>query len=166
MTALAHVGPVPLEETVAAIAPVIAVTGRGYLAALRTRMRSARAEHGHEPCRDSHRPGHRGQPFAADTGHDAVVLDVNISLDGFVAGPRSTPGESLGESRELLRARATSSDADRAPKPHRDRRHAHRRAPTKDSIGAALEHTRRTAGDCDVRIAAPGATDLHDAVAR
>ena len=49
---------------------------------------------------------------------------------------------------------------------HCDGRHAHRRAPTKDSIGAALEHTRRAAGDCDVRIAAPGVADLHDAVAR
>ena len=38
MTALAHVGPVPLEETVA-IAPVIAAIGGGYLAALRARMR-------------------------------------------------------------------------------------------------------------------------------
>jgi dihydrofolate reductase len=47
----------------------------------------------------------------------AVVLDINLSLDGFVAAVGSTAEQPLGDEGERLRAWATGPDADRAPKP-------------------------------------------------
>lgn len=46
-----------------------------------------------------------------------VVLDINLSLDGFVAAPGSTTEQPLGDGGERLRAWAAGTDADRAPKP-------------------------------------------------
>lgn len=46
-----------------------------------------------------------------------VVLEINLSLDGFVAADGSTAEEPLGVDGERLRAWATRPDADRAPKP-------------------------------------------------
>jgi dihydrofolate reductase len=47
----------------------------------------------------------------------AVVLDINLSLDGFVAASGSTEEQPLGLGGERLREWATGSDAARAPKP-------------------------------------------------
>jgi dihydrofolate reductase len=46
-----------------------------------------------------------------------VVLDINVSLDGFVAAPGSTSDRPLGAGGERLRAWASGRDAARAPKP-------------------------------------------------
>jgi hypothetical protein len=45
----------------------------------------------------------------------AVVLDINLSLDGFVAAEGSRPGQPLGDAGERLREWATGPDAYRAP---------------------------------------------------
>jgi dihydrofolate reductase len=46
-----------------------------------------------------------------------VVLDINVSLDGFVAAHGSTTENPLGVDGERLRGWATRPDADRAPRP-------------------------------------------------
>ena len=47
----------------------------------------------------------------------SVVLDINVSLDGFVAAGGSNVEEPLGLGGQVLREWATSADADRTPKP-------------------------------------------------
>jgi len=47
----------------------------------------------------------------------AVVLDINLSLDGFVAAEGSRSGQPLGDAGERLGEWATGPAAHRAPKP-------------------------------------------------
>ena len=47
----------------------------------------------------------------------AVVLDINLSLDGFIAAEGGRSGQPLGDGGDRLRAWATGPDADRAPRP-------------------------------------------------
>ena len=47
----------------------------------------------------------------------AVVLDVNLSLDGFAAAPGSRPGQPLGDGGDRLREWAMGPEVGRTPKP-------------------------------------------------
>src|SRR5215204_7702108 len=91
---MAHIAGFPLEDLLLA-----APSGASPALGLRTLL--AKSKRSTEP----------GQRMTA------VVFDVNLSLDGFVAAAGITPDQPLGEGGEILSRWASGPDVARTPKP-------------------------------------------------